>query len=160
VRQLSTGGTQVVLGRAANGVDGVLAAVPLALEAAPGELLQVRAEVTGTSPTTVRAKVWADGTSEPEDWAVSATDSTAKLQAPGGVGLRAYLSGSATNAPIFAMFDDLWAGSAGSEPPNAAPVAAFELETDELAVSVRSEEHTSELQSRENNVCRLLLEKK
>src|SRR5690606_18159292 len=74
--------------------------------------------------------------SEPEDWAVSATDSTAKLQAPGGVGLRAYLSGSATNAPIFAMFDDLWAGSAGSEPPNAAPVAAFELETDELAVSV------------------------
>src|SRR5690606_42057096 len=30
----------------------------------------------------------------------------------------------------------------------------------ELAVAIRSEEHTSELQSRENLVCRLLLEKK
>src|SRR5690606_39398614 len=29
-----------------------------------------------------------------------------------------------------------------------------------LAISLRSEEHTSELQSRENLVCRLLLEKK
>src|SRR5690606_40889594 len=29
-----------------------------------------------------------------------------------------------------------------------------------MAISIRSEEHTSELQSRENLVCRLLLEKK
>src|SRR5207302_8574414 len=33
-------------------------------------------------------------------------------------------------------------------------------ESDNLALATRSEEHTSELQSRENLVCRLLLEKK
>src|SRR5690606_41869586 len=40
---------------------------------------------------------------------------------------------------------------AGSPPPPAAPPAGSDC---------RSEEHTSELQSRENLVCRLLLEKK
>src|SRR5690606_41003440 len=35
-----------------------------------------------------------------------------------------------------------------------------EMRACRLLVSVRSEEHTSELQSRENLVCRLLLEKK
>src|SRR5690606_41821925 len=40
------------------------------------------------------------------------------------------------------------------------PVALLELGLDALAILGRSEEHTSELQSRENLVCRLLLEKK
>src|SRR5690606_41864346 len=42
------------------------------------------------------------------------------------------------------------------------PTASFKL-TDNISVGaglIRSEEHTSELQSRENLVCRLLLEKK
>src|SRR2546422_5144138 len=37
---------------------------------------------------------------------------------------------------------------------------AFEVERVELVLGVRSEEHTSELQSRLHLVCRLLLEKK
>src|SRR5690606_42015435 len=41
-------------------------------------------------------------------------------------------------------------------PRASSPVAA----TADIALSNRSEEHTSELQSRENLVCRLLLEKK
>src|SRR5690606_42102435 len=40
-------------------------------------------------------------------------------------------------------------------------VGAARIDDDELrATALRSEEHTSELQSRENLVCRLLLEKK
>src|SRR3712207_8294832 len=38
--------------------------------------------------------------------------------------------------------------------------AGFELTTGTVAVDLRSEEHTSELQSRQYLVCRLLLEKK
>src|SRR5690606_40977746 len=38
--------------------------------------------------------------------------------------------------------------------------AAEEVDLDAVNIDVRSEEHTSELQSRENLVCRLLLEKK
>src|SRR5690606_41632663 len=53
-------------------------------------------------------------------------------------------------------------------PPTADPQAAMEAVKQRLStdvpygaqVSFRSEEHTSELQSRENIVCRLLLEKK
>src|SRR2546428_10145008 len=49
--------------------------------------------------------------------------------------------------------------------PDAAPEAATVLrqgcwEVSHLAASLRSEEHTSELQSRSDLVCRLLLEKK
>src|SRR5690606_40995166 len=46
----------------------------------------------------------------------------------------------------------------GPEPGNTSNLTA-EL-TPQLNASYRSEEHTSELQSRENLVCRLLLEKK
>src|SRR5688572_31200102 len=48
---------------------------------------------------------------------------------------------------------------AGVAAPDAGPVAC-PSETFERGVCVRSEEHTSELQSQSNLVCRLLLEKK
>jgi len=73
----------------------------------PGTQLRVRLQVFGTSPTTVRAKVWAVGAPEPAAWQVSANDSTATLQVGGGVGLASYLSGSATNAPMTVSFDEL-----------------------------------------------------
>src|SRR5690606_42097746 len=41
-----------------------------------------------------------------------------------------------------------------------AGIGQFNLESEEEGEELRSEEHTSELQSRENLVCRLLLEKK
>jgi PKD repeat protein len=77
---------------------------------AAGGVLRVRTQVTGTNPTTVRVRVWPAGTTEPTSWAVSATDATAALQAPGSFGLVAYLSGSATNAPMTASFDNLTVG--------------------------------------------------
>ena len=52
-----------------------------------GSTLQIKVEATGTSPTTVRAKVWKTSQTEPADWQLSTTDSTAALQAPGGVGI-------------------------------------------------------------------------
>ncbi|MCU1478501.1 MAG: hypothetical protein JWQ64_3194 [Subtercola sp.] len=64
-----------------------------------GTKLSVRMQVTGTNPTTIKAKVWVAGTPEPTAWTVQATDSYAGLQAPGGIGVIGYLSGSATNAP-------------------------------------------------------------
>ena len=77
------------------------------VKVAPGTTVNVRLEVSGRGTTTVRAKVWADGTTEPTDWVVSATDSTAVLQAPGWVALGAYASGNTTNAPQTVSFDDL-----------------------------------------------------
>ncbi|MHA7155250.1 PKD domain-containing protein [Arthrobacter sp. TMN-50] len=137
----STGTVTLDATRVVNGVMTTLATQSVAgLRLAAGEQLQVRLQVTGTSPTTIRAKVWKVGTTEPVAWMVSATDSTAALQAPGSAALLTYLSGSATNAPVTATFDDLAITTVGAgDPPapaNVAPVAAFSSTVDGLSVAV------------------------
>jgi hypothetical protein len=77
----------------------------------PGVFLTVRLQVTRTSPTTIQARVWAAGTTEPSTWQKTATDTTAALQAAGRIGLYSYLSGSATASPRVMSWDDLWAGA-------------------------------------------------
>jgi PKD repeat protein len=111
VRMLSTGGVSLILSRNVATTETTLQTktVP-GLTVAPGQLVEVRVQATGTSPTTLRAKVWAVGTAEPTDWTASVTDTAAAVQAAGRIGLRVYLSGSATNAPVLGLFDDLWAG--------------------------------------------------
>ena len=108
VRLISGGAVSVAVGRAVGNAETNLAAqlVP-GLTASAGQLVRVRVQAVGTSPTLLRAKVWADGDPEPAGWTVSVTDSTAALQSAGQVGLRTYLSGSATNAPVLGLFDDL-----------------------------------------------------
>ncbi|SDP74598.1 PKD repeat-containing protein [Pedococcus dokdonensis] len=110
VHYTSNGGVWLSLQRAtAANAETVLAAetqVP-GITMAAGEKLLARVQVTGTSPTTVRARVWKAGTTEPTTWQKTATDSTSGFQAAGGVGFYLYLSGAATNAPIAFNFDDL-----------------------------------------------------
>ncbi|WP_375425374.1 PKD domain-containing protein [uncultured Friedmanniella sp.] len=106
-RILSSGAVGLALVRTpATGSDVSLAAETTAagLTYAPGDTLNVRVQTTGTSPTTVRAKVWKVGTPEPTTWARSATDSTAGLQAAGSVAIGPYLSSSAT-APVTLKLD-------------------------------------------------------
>jgi PKD repeat protein len=110
VRMVAGGSVTVGLGRIVNGVETNLATTTVpGLTVAAGDLVQVRAQATGTSPTTLRAKVWATGSGEPATWTASVSESTAVLQAPGRLGLGTYLSGSATNAPVLGLFDDLTA---------------------------------------------------
>jgi CSLREA domain-containing protein len=66
----------------------------------------LRATVSGTSPTTVNVKAWANGDNEPNGWQFTATNSTASVQGAGSVGLRLWLSGSVTNAAVTFRFDD------------------------------------------------------
>ncbi len=68
--------------------------------------LRIRLQVTGTSPTILRAKVWANGTTEP-GWQATVTDQTPALQGAGNAGLLTNLSGSATNAPLTLTVDDV-----------------------------------------------------
>lgn len=73
----------------------------------PGTALSMRLQASGTGPTTIRAKVWPATAAEPSAWNLTTTDSTAALQAPGGVGVLSYLSSSANNAPVVLSVDDL-----------------------------------------------------
>ncbi|TFC87368.1 PKD domain-containing protein [Cryobacterium sp. TMT1-21] len=144
----ATYGTRAVIG--ANGsvqlqlvrnTDIQMRAVTVAgLTYATGDRLQFRLQVTGTSPTTIQAKVWKVGTAEPANWQATVTDATAGLQSAGSIGLYSYLSSSATPTSLVVSFDDLWAGATGSaptEPPatNAAPTAEFTGTPNGLAAS-------------------------
>jgi hypothetical protein len=82
---------------------------------APNLQLTVRFQVTGTGPTTLRLKVWPASAAEPTAWQMSGTDTTTALQAPGAVGLTAYLSSSATNAPVVLRMSALTARSTAAQ---------------------------------------------
>ncbi|WP_434017255.1 PKD domain-containing protein [Naasia aerilata] len=80
---------------------------------ADGDRLQLRLQVTGTSPTTLRAKLWKAGTAEPAAWQVTFSDSTAELQTAGSSGLGLYVGSSVTSLPTTAGFDDFSLVAAG-----------------------------------------------
>jgi hypothetical protein len=77
------------------------------LTAAPGEAITLRMTATGAGSTTLSASAWKASGPAPAAPQVTATDSTAALQAAGSVGLWTYLTGSATNAPVTVTVDDL-----------------------------------------------------
>ena len=106
----STGAVTAYVTRVDAGAETSLgSAAVTGLTYAPGTVVKVRLQATGTSPTTVRIKVWT-GATEPRAWLLSRTDSTAGLQTAGSVGFYDYVSGSATNAPVVFRHDDLWVG--------------------------------------------------
>jgi hypothetical protein len=74
-----------------------------------GQQLNVKVSVTGTSPTTVRGKIWLAGTAEPAAWQATGTDSTAAMQVAGKIGVRANISGSSTIPTTVLRFDNLTA---------------------------------------------------
>jgi PKD repeat protein len=61
---------------------------------------------TANGITTLSAKLWPKGTTEPAAWQATATDSTAALQVPGWLMLWSYMS-SGAGAPVTTSFDDI-----------------------------------------------------
>jgi PKD repeat protein len=99
----STG--QVMIVQSENGANLKSVVVPNVTYTA-GQQLRVRVQVTGTSPTTMNAKVWPVGQAEPTAWQSTTTGSLAALQTAGTFGIQTYLSSSAT-APVAFRLDDL-----------------------------------------------------
>lgn len=107
LRIFANGTTSLYITRVAGGAETTLQSVAVAgLTVAANDQLQMRLQVAGTSPATIMAKVWRDGSAEPAAWQTTATDATASLQVAGSVGLMSYLWGTATNAPVAVRFDD------------------------------------------------------
>ena len=92
------GGTETVLGSMT---------VP-GLTVSPGDQLRVRFQVSGTTTTTLHAKVWRSGTAEPASWLLTTTDATpAALQGAGDLGVLVYVSGSWTGTLPTISLDNL-----------------------------------------------------
>lgn len=87
---------QLQLGQ--NGTNLKVVNVPAAAYT-PGQPVNVRLQVAGTGTTTLKAKVWTTG-SEPADWILTATDTTASLQTSGSVGLGFYLGGKGAETRV------------------------------------------------------------
>jgi PKD repeat protein len=108
VRANAGGSVVAELTRVINGAETAIATQTVSgLTYNVGDTLRMRFQVSGTGTATLQGKVWKVGGTEPAAWQVSKTDTTAGLQAAGGIGLVTYVSGSATNAPVAASFDNL-----------------------------------------------------
>jgi PKD repeat protein len=103
---------------------------------AAGDTLHLRMQAVGSGTTALKFKAW-KGSTEPSSWALSGTDTTAALQSASGVGIWAYSSGSTTNVPIVASFDNFAAKSSSATPPpvNVKPTAAFTSNPNDLVVA-------------------------
>jgi CSLREA domain-containing protein len=84
------------------------------LQAGGWYVLRLETSGDGTS-TTVRGRLWADGATEPTAWQVSATDTTAPLQAAAGTGVR-LSTGSGTTPNPSVDVDDLTVTGINSAP--------------------------------------------
>jgi hypothetical protein len=65
---------------------------------AGGQSVDLRVQVTGSNPTTLRARIWATGSAEPGAWQLATTSAVAGLQTAGSIGVEAYLSSGATSS--------------------------------------------------------------
>ena len=92
------GAVTETLERVVGGTETTLQTVTAPMTYAPGAVVLVQLQVTGTSPTTLRSMAWLQGTTQPTTWQATTTDNTSGQQVAGAVELLVYLSGSATNA--------------------------------------------------------------
>ena len=100
--------TSLTLSRVVNGVETAISGVSVpGLIYTPGDVWRLELDAVGAGTTTLTAKVWNVAGTEPALPQLTATDTTAALQAAGGVGLSNYLSGTTTNAPLTAIYDNL-----------------------------------------------------
>jgi hypothetical protein len=100
---VTSGGKVFIRGQTNTNVN-LFADVDTGLSFAAGDTFVLRVQATGTSPTTIRARAWEAGTSEPSSWQVTTTSSTAGLQTAGSVGIRTVVTGSLTTTLAFDGF--------------------------------------------------------
>ncbi|MEV7528524.1 PKD domain-containing protein [Agrococcus sediminis] len=118
--------------------DGATAIAPMLqvpITIVPGEQYAFSMEVTGTSPTTVRAKLWEVGQAEP-GWMREGTNSLAALQTAGAVSVFTYVPNNPGGGAV--AFDSITVSdpAGGAPAPNVAPTASFTSSSSGLVVSV------------------------
>jgi RHS repeat-associated protein len=73
---------------------------------AAGTWIRARAQFAGTNPTTIRLRIWADGSPEPPTWNRTETDSTAALAVASSAGVR-LLPSTGFTFPVTMNVDDV-----------------------------------------------------
>lgn len=104
----ASGAFQLALARKIGSTETTLRSVlvPGVTQAADAQYRVAFRAVTAAGTTTLSAKLWRVGTTEPTSWTTTVTDSTAQLQGGGSIGVNSYLSSSA-GAAVTMRVDDL-----------------------------------------------------
>ena len=137
LRYTSNGQITAQLVRVVAGVETALTTIVVpGLTLAAGDRIRYRLQVTGTTATTLRLKVWRTGAAEPATWLGTATDTTPALQVPGHLGVQLYTSSSWTGAAPIVRIDNLRATTTGAAPAtNVGPTASFTSTPTNLSVA-------------------------
>ncbi|MDE0805344.1 MAG: PKD domain-containing protein, partial [Acidimicrobiales bacterium] len=145
LRHRADGAVLVYLERRVANATTVLGALQVpGLVLAADDEVRVRFQITGTTTTTLRAKVWSTASTEPLEWMLSASDATpVELQAPGSVAFLHYVTPSSTPAPTLSV-DDLAVRSPFSGTELGRPIAAFDLVDDDLDITVDAVDSTDD----------------
>jgi PKD repeat protein len=117
---LTSGGIELRLGKSSTTLKSTTAT---GVTYAPGTKMTLRTQVTGTNPTTLRAKVWKTGTTEPAAWQLSTTDATTGLQVAGRLNISTFATGNST--AVTGTYSSLEAVPAVPLAPNVPPTASF-----------------------------------
>ncbi|WP_172832199.1 right-handed parallel beta-helix repeat-containing protein [Nakamurella panacisegetis] len=127
VRLAPGGALSVSVSRVSGSSDTLLKDVRTNLTAAPGTLVKLAFEVTGTDPVVLSARAWLSGSAEP-GWQLTAQDtSPSRITKAGAVGQWDYVSRSSVATTV--VVDDFWAakrltaGAPVTTPPPAVPPA-------------------------------------
>jgi len=115
VQITSTGAVVATLTKVVGNVEtSLISKAVTGLAVSPASSYSVRMQTWGSGTTALRAKVWATSDLEPTGWLVAASDTTAGLQTAASIGLRTYVSGTATNAPQTFSIDNVAARATGN----------------------------------------------
>ena len=87
----------------------------------PGTPIAVRVQTTGTNPTRLSARAWAQGAAEPTSWDINLTDSSPTVQASGQFAIQTYVSSGAGSA------ESIYVDDVEIVVPDTTPVAAFSV---------------------------------
>ena len=89
------------------------------IAAANSLLLWVRVEFQGVNPTTIRARIWQAGSTEPSTWLLNTTDSTSAQQVAGAVGVRVRNEDTSTSHTF--QYESYQAAALSSSTPTPTP---------------------------------------
>jgi PKD repeat protein len=123
------GGLRLGLVRAS---DGDLArldttGVTLGASYSAGQPLSVRLQVTGSSPTVMRSRVWPSGQPEPADWQLTAVDDAPNLQTDGRVGLVSVRSSDGDDASTTVEISSFTAGGVADAATDAGALPTWSI---------------------------------
>ncbi|HYL52504.1 MAG TPA: PKD domain-containing protein, partial [Acidimicrobiia bacterium] len=109
LRYQPDGSVIAYLARTVGGAETILANITVpGLHVNPGDVLRARFALSGTSTTTLQAKVWSKTSQEPSAWLVGTTDATPPaLQSAGDIGVLVYVSGSWIGTAPVVTIDNL-----------------------------------------------------